>query len=65
MQPIIKTALAVAAAALCASATAQSEAYKIGYLVDASGPMQGIFKPGLDGFQLYINSINSRRGGWS
>ena len=62
MQPIIKTALAVAAAALCASATAQSEAYKIGYLVDASGPMQGIFKPGLDGFQLYINSINSSGG---
>jgi len=35
---------------------------RLGYLVDASGPMQGIFKTGLDGFKMYIDSINEAGG---
>lgn len=46
-----------------ASLSAQpQDPYKIGYLVDASGPMQGIFNTGLDGFRLYIDSINEAGG---
>lgn len=39
-----------------------AEPLKIGYLVDASGPMQGIFKTGLEGFQLYVDSVNAAGG---
>lgn len=42
--------------------TAAQEPYKVGYLVDASGPMQGIFSRGLEGFQLYIDTINEMGG---
>ncbi len=39
-----------------------AEPYRIGYLVDASGPMQGIFKTGLDGFKLYMDQVNAAGG---
>jgi len=58
--------LAAACAAAClSSAPAQAEEgdpFKIGYLVDASGPMQGIFSPTLEGFNLYIDKINAEGG---
>jgi len=47
--------------AIAANAVA-AEPYKFGYLVDASGPMQGTFKATLDGFQLYIDQINKKGG---
>lgn len=54
---------ALCLAALPAIATAQSnDTLRLGYLVDASGPMQGIFKTGLEGFKLYIDSINEAGG---
>jgi branched-chain amino acid transport system substrate-binding protein len=43
------------------SAFAQ-EPYKIGYLVDASGPGQSIFSPTLEGFRLYVDRINASGG---
>jgi branched-chain amino acid transport system substrate-binding protein len=51
-----------AATTFFSGAFAQSDPLKIGYLVDASGPMQGIFKTGLDGFQLYLDSVNAAGG---
>src|SRR3546814_12022280 len=59
----IKRFIGCAAAVFSTTVAAQaSEPYKIGYLVDASGPMQGIFNQGLDGFQLYIDSVNASGG---
>ena len=54
---------ALLAAAVPVLAQGQSnEPLKLGYLVDASGPMQGIFKTGLDGFKLYIDAVNESGG---
>src|SRR3546814_15522466 len=59
----IKRFIGCAAAVFSTTVAAQaSEPYKIGYLVDASGPMQGIFNQGLEGFQLYIDSVNASGG---
>ncbi|MBN9427700.1 MAG: ABC transporter substrate-binding protein [Burkholderiales bacterium] len=53
---------AVLACAAAASAQTAPQPFKLGYLVDASGPTQGIFRPTLDGFKLYIDEVN-RAGG--
>ncbi len=45
-----------------AAAQANPEPIKIGYLVDASGPMQGIFKATLDAFRMHIDGVNKRGG---
>src|SRR3546814_814526 len=59
----IKRFIGCATAVFSTTVAAQaSEPYKIGYLVDASGPMQGIFNQGLEGFQLYIDSVNASGG---
>lgn len=52
----------IAIAGLMASPVHAQDSYKIGYLVDASGPAQSIFMPTLDGFKLYIDKINSEGG---
>lgn len=58
-----KIAFAFAAATLAVSGSAFAlEPYKIGYLVDASGPGQSIFSPTLEGFRLYIDKINAGGG---
>ena len=49
--------VALAAAALAAAPLYAQESYKIGYLVDASGPGQSIFSPTLEGFNLYSVNI--------
>ena len=52
----------LAAAAPVLAQGQSNEPLKLGYLVDASGPMQGIFKTGLDGFKLYIDAVNESGG---
>lgn len=51
------TLIAGSAGTLAAEAT-----YKLGYLVDASGPQSTTIKPTYDAFQLYIDRLN-RAGG--
>lgn len=64
----MKTTLrSLAAAALMLSAPPAfagdaAAPYKIGYLVDASGPMQGIFSPGLEAFRLFVDRVNAEGG---
>jgi len=53
---------AFAIATLVATPICAQDSYKIGYLVDASGPAQSIFSPTLEGFNLYINKVNSEGG---
>jgi branched-chain amino acid transport system substrate-binding protein len=57
--------LAIAAAAILAQGPAHAgdaPAYRLGYLVDASGPQQTTIKPAYDAFRLYIDVLN-RNGG--
>jgi len=59
----IRSTLALVAACFAVGSLAQTnEPLKVGYLVDASGPMQGIFKTGLDGFKLYVDEVNAAGG---
>jgi branched-chain amino acid transport system substrate-binding protein len=61
----MKTGYALTALAFCALAATPlhaQDSYKIGYLVDASGPGQSIFSPTLDGFNLYIDKVNAEGG---
>lgn len=39
-----------------------AEPYRLGYLVDGSGPQQSTIKPALDAFTFYIDSLNKRGG---
>lgn len=49
--------------AVCAVTTATAQQpYRLGYLVDATGPMQGTFKTTLDGFRLFIDKLNKEGG---
>lgn len=52
----------VLSGAVTAAGAATTEPYRIGYLVDASGTGQGIFKATLEGFQLYVDRINAQGG---
>ncbi|MBX3598864.1 MAG: ABC transporter substrate-binding protein [Rhizobiaceae bacterium] len=55
-------AAALATAVLGAGPALSADNYKIGYLVDSSGPAQGIFNPTLEGFKLYIDKVNAEGG---
>ncbi|WP_454917963.1 ABC transporter substrate-binding protein [Xanthobacter sediminis] len=54
--------LACAFAGLSPAPAAAAEPFRFGYLTDASGPMQGTFKATLDGFQLYVDQLNTAGG---
>ncbi len=51
---------------LAGSVAAQGEKpdqpYKLGYLLDASGPQQTTIKPAYEGFKLFIDELNARGG---
>lgn len=50
-------------AALTLSAGAQAaDPYRLGYLVDGSGPQQTTIRPALDAFRFYIDGVNQRGG---
>ncbi len=40
----------------------QGEPYRLGYIVDASGPQQTTIKPAYDAFRLYIDGLNAKGG---
>lgn len=54
--------LAMACAAFSPAHAADLPSYKLGYLVDASGPQQTTVKPAYDAFQLYIDKLNQAGG---
>lgn len=56
------SSLAGLALALVVSAAQAAEPYRLGYLVDGSGPQQTTIKPALDAFRFYVDGLN-RRGG--
>lgn len=58
----ILAAAAVAATSFGPVAAHADDPFKIGYLVDASGPMQAVFSPTLEGFNLYIQKVNAAGG---
>ena len=45
-----------------ASAAAQAQDYKIGYITDLSGPLAGSYTPTWQGFDLYMKALNDRGG---
>lgn len=55
-------AVAAASIALFATSAQAAEPYRLGYLVDGSGPQQSTIKPALDAFTFYINALNKRGG---
>ncbi|NPT35154.1 ABC transporter substrate-binding protein [Paraburkholderia xenovorans] len=55
-------AVAAATVSMAQAAQAAEAPYKLGYLVDASGPQSTTLKPTFDAFQLYIAQLN-RAGG--
>lgn len=59
---LTKALLGVFALALAALAHAAPEPYRLGYLVDGSGPQQTTIKPALDAFRFYIDALNKRGG---
>jgi len=59
----LRAMLALGSVLVATNLAAQpADTLKIGYLVDASGPMQGIFNTGLEGFRLYIDQLNAAGG---
>lgn len=62
----ILRALAVLGAAFSvtvpAPAVHAAEPYKLGYLVDGSGPQQTTIRPALDAFRFYVDGINAAGG---
>ena len=39
-----------------------ADPYRLGYLVDGSGPQQTTIRPALDAFRFYIDGVNQRGG---
>ena len=58
----IAIALADVAGRVFASAAAQAQDYKIGYITDLSGPLAGSYTPTWQGFELYMKALNDRGG---
>jgi len=58
----IAIAFAMLTAGYFASAAAQAQDYKIGYITDLSGPLAGSYTPTWQGFDLYMKALNDRGG---
>jgi len=59
---LLRQAALAAGICLLASSVHAAEPYRLGYLVDGSGPQQSTIKPALDAFTFYINALNKRGG---
>lgn len=59
---LLRGVTAAAGIALLAGSAHAAEPYRLGYLVDGSGPQQSTIKPALDAFTFYINALNKRGG---
>ncbi|SDV48945.1 ABC transporter substrate-binding protein [Chitinasiproducens palmae] len=63
---LVGSALAAACAlggfSTVASAAEAAAPYRLGYLVDGSGPQQTTIKPAYDAFRVYIDALNKRGG---
>lgn len=58
---LLRAGLFGAALSLSAGALA-ADPYRLGYLVDGSGPQQTTIRPALDAFRFYIDGVNQRGG---